>query len=358
MLVYILRKLGYGLLVMAGVVTVVFLLFNVLPGDPARMMLGQRADVASVEAINRELGRDRSLTVQYLFYLNDLSPVSWHELRDTTSGIFLSREKYGDPLKLFSTGDRALVLKAPYLRRSYQSHERVSVILADALPGTAVLAFAALLLAAFAGISLGVWAALRHGTWSDFTAMILAVLGMSVPSFFAGIIIAWLFGFVWSDYTGLEMTGGLYIIDPFEGAVIEWKNLILPAVTLGIRPLAVFVQLTRSSMLEVMEMDYIRTARAKGLAGNTVVIRHALRNALNPVITAISGWFGSLLAGAVFIEYIFGWKGIGKVTVDALEFYDFPVVMGSVLIISFFFVLINIITDILYGVLDPRVRME
>jgi peptide/nickel transport system permease protein len=358
MLIYILRKLGYGLLVMAGVVTVVFLLFNVLPGDPARMMLGQRADVASVEAINRELGRNRSLTVQYLFYLNDLSPVSWHELRDSSSGIFLSKEKYGDPVKLFSAGDRALVLKAPYLRRSYQSHERVSVILADALPGTAVLAFAALLLAAFAGISLGVWAALRHGTWSDFTAMLLAVLGMSVPSFFAGIIIAWLFGFVWSDYTGLEMTGGLYIIDPFEGAVIEWKNLILPAVTLGIRPLAVFVQLTRSSMLEVMEMDYIRTARAKGLAGNTVVIRHALRNALNPVITAISGWFGSLLAGAVFIEYIFGWKGIGKVTVDALEFYDFPVVMGSVLIISFFFILINIITDILYGVLDPRVRME
>jgi peptide/nickel transport system permease protein len=357
MLSYILRKSGYGILVIAGVVTVVFFLFNVLPGDPARMMLGQRADVASVDAINRELGRDKPLTVQYLLYINDLSPLSWHHLTDSTSSIFLSKEKYGNTVKLIPGKDHALVLKIPYLRRSYQSHERVTVILADALPGTAILSFAALIFAALVGIALGVWAALRHGTWSDFTAMLLAVLGMSVPSFFAGIIIAWLFGFVWSDYTGLDMTGGLYIIDPFKGPVIQWKNLILPAFTLGIRPLAVFVQLTRSSMLEVMEMDYVRTAKAKGLSNAAVVIRHALRNALNPVLTAISGWFGSLLAGAVFIEYIFGWKGIGKVTVDALEFYDFPVVMGAVLMVSFFFVVINIITDILYGVLDPRVRL-
>lgn len=357
MLAYIFRKLSYGILVLAGVVTVVFLLFNVLPGDPARMMLGQRADVASIDAINKELGRDKPLSTQYFLYINDLSPISWHNLTDSSSALFLDQEKYGSTVKLLQGNEHALVAKLPYLRRSYQSHERVTVIFTDALPGTAVLAFAALIFAAVIGIALGVWAALRRGTWSDFTAMLLAVMGMSVPSFFAGIIIAWLFGFVWSEYTGLEMTGGLYIIDPFDGPVIQWKNLILPAFTLGIRPLAVFVQLTRSSMLEVMEMDYVRTAKAKGLSNAAVVLRHALRNALNPVLTAISGWFGSLLAGAVFIEYIFGWKGIGKVTVDALEFYDFPVVMGAVLMVSFFFVIINIITDILYGVLDPRVRL-
>ncbi len=356
MLLYIIRKLLYGLLVMAGIISVVFFLFNVLPGDPARMMLGQRADVSGIDAINKELGRDQPLMKQFFLYINDLSPVSLHNAQDSSSHSFLDKNKYGSVLTLIHAGKHVLLLKQPYLRRSYQSKQKVSEILADALPGTALLAFVALIFAAIVGITLGVWSALKHGTWSDYTSMLLAVLGMSVPSFFAGIIIAWLFGFVWSKYTHLDMTGSLYIIDPFEGPKLQLKNLILPAITLGIRPLAVIVQLTRSSMLEVMGMDYIRTARAKGLSKNVVIIKHALRNSLNPVLTAISGWFGSLLAGAVFIEYIFNWKGIGKVTVDALEFYDFPVVMGSVLMVSLFFVLINMITDVLYGFLDPRVR--
>ena len=356
MLLFIVRKLMYGLLVMAGIISIVFFLFNVLPGDPARMMLGQRADVSGIDAINKELGRDQPLMKQFVLYINDLSPFSLHNVKDSSSHSFLDKSKYGRVVTLIHAGDYTLLLKQPYLRRSYQSKQKVSEILADALPGTALLAFVALLFAAFVGIALGVWSALKHGTWSDYSSMLLAVLGMSVPSFFAGIIIAWLFGFVWSKYTHLDMTGSLYVIDPFEGPKLQLKNLILPAITLGIRPLAVIVQLTRSSMLEVMGMDYIRTARAKGLSKNVVIVHHALRNSLNPVLTAISGWFGSLLAGAVFIEYIFNWKGIGKVTVDALEFYDFPVVMGSVLMVSLFFVLINIITDIFYGLLDPRVR--
>ena len=345
-------------MVMAGVVTIVFFLFNVLPGDPARMMLGQRADISSVEAINKELGRDQPLMKQFILYLNDLSPLSYQNIKDSSSRIFLNVDKYGKTIVLFKTSLHAFILKQPYLGRSYQSRQKVSEILAEALPGTAILAFVALLFAAVTGIWMGVWSALKHGTWSDYFNMILAVLGMSVPSFFAGIIIAWFFGFVLSKYTGLDMTGSLYIIDPFEGPKLQLKNLILPAFTLGIRPLAVIVQLTRSSMLEVMGMDYIRTARAKGLGKKAVILHHALRNSLNPVLTAISGWLGSLLAGAVFIEYIFNWKGIGKVTVDALEFYDFPVVIGSVLMVSLFFVLINIITDIIYGWLDPRVRNE
>jgi peptide/nickel transport system permease protein len=254
--------------------------------------------------------------------------------------------------------NKGLALKTPYLRRSYQSQERVTSVLWDALPGTVVLSLAALIFAAIVGIGLGIWSALNYQRLADHVSLIISVMGMSVPSFFAGILIAWLFGFVWADYTGLEMTGSLFVVDPFKGITLQWKNLILPALTLGIRPLSVIVQLTRSSMLEVLAMDYVRTAKAKGLAPTVVLFRHALRNALNPVLTALSGWLGSLLAGAVFIEYIFGWKGVGKVTVDALEHYDFPVVMGAVLMVSFFFVLINVMVDILYARLDPRIRIQ
>jgi len=154
------------------------------------------------------------------------------------------------------------------------------------------------------------------------------------------------------------MTGSLYNIDPFKGRQMQLQNLILPAITLGIRPLAIITQLTRSAMLDVLDQDYIRTAYAKGLSRRVVVFRHALRNALNPVITAITGWFAELLAGAFFVEYIFGWKGIGKITVDALEKLDFPVVMGSVLITATFFIAINLLADILYGIVDPRIKAK
>jgi peptide/nickel transport system permease protein len=358
MLRFLIRKLLYGVLVMAGVVTIVFFLFNILPGDPARMMLGQRADVASLENINRELGRDKSLAVQFLMYVNDLSPLSFHHTTDSASAFYASEEKYGGMITVLHLGNSSMMLKVPYLRRSYQTSQKVSEVISDALPGTVILAIASMIFATIVGIALGVVSALRKNAFTDQLISIVAVFGMALPSFFAAIIVAWIFGFVLSDFTGLNMTGSLYRIDPFEGIVMEWKNLLLPAFTLGIRPLSVIVQLTRSSMLDVLSQDYVRTARAKGLSKMVIVGRHALRNALNPVLTAVSGWFGSLLAGAVFIEYVFGWKGIGKVTVDSLERYDFPVVMGCVLVVSLFFVIINILVDILYGFLDPRVRIK
>ena len=170
-------------------------------------------------------------------------------------------------------------------------------------------------------------------------------------------MIAYIFGFVLSSYTGLHISGNWYEIDEINGQrILSLKNLILPAITLGIRPLAIITQLTRSAMLDVLKEDYIRTAYAKGLSSKAVIWKHALKNALNPVITAITGWFAELLAGSFFVEYIFGWQGIGKVTVDALEKLDYPVVMGSVLISAVFFILINILADILYGVFDPRVK--
>jgi len=182
---------------------------------------------------------------------------------------------------------------------------------------------------------------------------------MSVPSFFAAIIIAWVFAFLLADYTGLNMYGSLYAVDDYTGEVyIDLKNLILPAITLGIRPLAIIVSLTRSSLLDVLSQDYIRTAYAKGLSQFRVIVFHGLRNALNPIITAVTGWFASLMAGAVFVEYIFDWKGIGYLIVDALDKYDLPVIMGSVLFISVILILVNILVDILYALLDPRVRLS
>lgn len=356
MLSFILKRLYYGLLVLFGVVTLVFVLFNILPGDPARMMLGQRADMASVEAINKELGRDKPLLLQYAGFVNDLSPLSFHQKENDSSEPGF--QKYAPYVKLFTIGNTAILLKPPYLRRSYQSQRKVTDIIMQALPNTLLLATVAMGFAIIIGIFVGVATALRKDTWFDHAALIVSVLGMSLPSFFAAILMAWLFAFVLADYTGLSMFGTLYSVDDFgRGEYLDLKNLILPALTLGIRPLAIIIELTRSSMLEVLSQDFIRTARAKGLSKNRVIYRHALRNALNPVVTAASGWFASLMAGAVFVEYVFDWKGIGVVIVDGLEKYDFPVVMGAVLFIAVMLVIINIFVDIIYGVLDPRVRL-
>ncbi len=359
MLRFISKRLLYGLLVLLGVVTLVFFLFNILPGDPARMMLGQRADQESIDIINRDLGRDKPVGLQYLNYLNDLVPISVHNNADSTNYFFLADDKYAPYTTLLKLGNTSVVLKAPYLRRSYQSQRKVSDILRSAFPQTAVLALVAMIFALAVGVTLGVVSALHKDTWIDRLVLVLSTLGMSLPSFFAAILIAWLFAYVLADWTGLNMFGNLYTVDDYGcGEYLDLKNLILPALTLGIRPLATLTQLTKNSMLEALSQDYIRTARAKGLSRRHVVVHHALRNALNPVVTSASGWLASLLAGAVFVEYVFDWKGMGVVIVDGLEKYDFPVVMGTILFICVLLVLINIITDILYGLLDPRVRVQ
>lgn len=350
MLQYALKKFVYGFAVMAGVIVVVFVLFNVLPGDPARMTLGQRSDVQSLEAVRKEFGLDRSRPVQFFLYLNDLSPIGLHDNNKE------AKDKY-HYVNLFSVGNDVIVLKWPYLRRSYQTKRDVTTILTETVPNTFILALTAMIFATIIGVFLGVLSAVHKDSWIDKAANAFAILGISAPSFFAGIIIAWFFGFVLSDYTGLNMSGSLYSYDPFEGEVTTWKNLWLPMVTLGLRPLAIIVQLTRSAMLDVLAQDYIRTARAKGLGRSAIIYKHALRNALNPVITAISGWFASLLAGSFFVEYIFGYNGLGRTTVTALEMSDFPVVMGSILFIAFVFVVINIFVDILYAFVDPRVKL-
>lgn len=354
MLKYITKKLLYGLLVLTGVVVLVFFLFQGF-GDPSRMVAGQSSDSTTQANIKKELylidetGKPISRFRQFLFYLNDVSPICVHSATEISQknlkGIFIGgKKKFG--------------LKIPYLRKSYQSKRPVWNILMKALPGTLMLAIAAMLIAVLIGIPLGVIAAVKKDTWLDTSAVFSSIVGISAPSFFMGIIMVYIFGFLLSDWTGLHIAGNWFAIDDEGQRRLSLQNLVLPAVTLGIRPLAIITQLTRSAMLDVLDQDYIRTAYAKGLSRRTVIWKHGLRNALNPVITAVTGWFAELLAGAFFVEYIFGWQGIGKVTVDALEKLDYPVVMGAVLVSATFFILINILADILYGVVDPRVRIN
>jgi ABC-type dipeptide/oligopeptide/nickel transport system permease component len=336
------------------VVVLVFFLFQGF-GDPSRIVMGQTGDSTTQANIRKELylideqGNNIPKFKQFLFYLNDVSPICVHSKKDIE----------GKKLKgLFIGGEKKFGLKLPYLRKSYQSKRPVWSILIQALPGTLILAAAAMFIAILIGIPLGVIAAVKQNTWVDTTAIFSSIAGISAPSFFIGLIMVYLFGFVLGDLTGLQIAGSWFTLDNEGHHRLTLQNLILPAITLGIRPLAIITQLTRSAMLDVLDQDYIRTAYAKGLSKRKVIWRHGLRNALNPVITAITGWFAELLAGAFFVEYIFGWQGIGKVTVDALEKLDYPVVMGSVLVSATFFIVINILADVLYGIVDPRVRIQ
>ncbi|WJJ97969.1 ABC transporter permease [Algibacter luteus] len=358
MINYLLNKIFYALLTLLGVVTVIFFLFSVLPGDPAQMMMGQNDDSEQLAIIKKKYGFDKPISTQYLYYLNDLSPISFHS-NNAQDYTFLSEGKY-NATSLFSFGNTITVLKKPYLRESFAKQgKRVSQVLSETLPNTFVLAVSAIIIAIIIGILLGIVSALYKDQWLDKSIQIFSTLGMSIPSFFSAILFAWFFGYILHEFTNLEMTGSLYELDDFGEAMhIKWKNLILPAVVLGIRPLAVVIQLMRNSLLEVFNQDYIRTARAKGLSEFQIIKKHAVKNALNPVVTAISGWFASMLAGAVFVEYIFGWNGLGKEIVNALNTLDLPVIMGSVLIIAVMFIIINIFVDIIYVWLDPKVKLE
>ncbi len=346
-MVAILKKILFALLVLPGVLALVFVMFQGF-GDPARLIVGQTGDKKTLDNIRKDLYLDQPKWKQFLLYVNDVSPIAFHSKEDIAKknlkGIFIG-------------GEKKVGLKIPYLRKSYQTKKDTTAVLAEALPATLILAFTAMLFACFFGILLGVVSAIKKDTWIDKSCMLVSIAGISAPSFFIAIIVAYFFGYMLHSYTGLNITGSLYEIDEVTGEkYLAVKNLVLPAFTLGVRPLAIIAQLTRSSMLEVLQQDFIRTAYAKGLSKKTVIFKHALRNALNPVVTAITGWFAELLAGAFFIEYIFGWKGIGKITVNALEKLDYPIVMGAVLLSAVILIGINILADLLYRIIDPRIK--
>jgi ABC-type dipeptide/oligopeptide/nickel transport system permease component len=301
---YILRRVAQSALTLLGVSVLVFVILRVLPGDPARMLLPDGAPESAVAELNRQLGLREPLIVQY--------------------GLFLRSVAHGDFGQSFQ-------YRAPALR-----------VVLERLPATVQLTMAAMLVTIAAGVSLGIGTAVRRGTRYDVAGTILAVLGQSLPNFWLGIMLILLFGVAlrWLPTSG------------FAG----WTSLVLPAVTLAAFPTALVARLTRSSMLEILNRDYIRTGRAKGLAERSVVLRHALRNAAIPVLTVIGLQIGALLGGAVITESVFAWPGMGKLIVDAIFFRDFPVVQTVLILSATVFVGINLLVDLLYTVIDPRIR--
>ena len=412
MIVHGLKKIGYALSIILGVAIVVFFLFHLSSSDPVRNILGENVSAEIIENTRHKWHLDESLSTQFFVFLNQLSPISYHPT-DVNSAWYLSPTEVSGwswPLS-----DGLLYFKFPYLSRSYISGESVNGMLAGTVPATFLLAVISTLLAAILGIALGVYSAIKVHTFQDKLILTLSSLGMSAPSFFVAVFLAWLLAVEWRNViyfpvipfalsilvywivgkiqekkisvesvwkksiwqwglaifvfmltprgwvlalpgTHLPLTGSLYELDPWEGKRWSLENMILPVLTLMIRPLGVVVQLTRSSILDVMGQDFIRTAYAKGLSKSRVMWKHALPNALNPVLTSISGWFASLLAGAVFVEFVFGWKGLGQLMFTAIERQDLPVISGGVMVISTSFVVIGFLMDGVYRWLDPRVR--
>ena len=301
---YVLRRLWQSALTLVGVSVLVFVILRVVPGDPAKMLLPDGAPQSAVDELNRQLGLHEPLYVQY--------------------GLFLQSVFRGDFGQSFQ-------YRAPALR-----------VVVERLAATVQLALAALLITVGVGVSLGIVAAVRRGTGYDYASTVLAVLGQSLPNFWLGIMLILLFGVAlrWLPTSGFE----------------SWRHLILPAVTLAAFPMALVARLTRSSMLEILGRDFIRTGRAKGLAERAVILRHALRNAAVPLLTVLGLQIGTLLGGAVITESVFAWPGMGKLVVDAIFFRDFPVVQTVLILSATLFVVINLLVDLLYTVIDPRIR--
>ncbi len=305
MVSYLRRRALLGLVTTLGVSLGVFLMIHLVPGDPVLVMLSEFASPADQQALRQQLGLDRPLYIQYWRYL---------------SGAL--------------RGD---------LGRSVRSNRPVVSEIAWRLPNTLRLAVAAMLLAAAGGGLVGVVSAVRRNTLWDHASMLAVLVGLSMPSFWLGLMLMIVFAvrLQWLPVAG------------YEG----WQHVILPGLTLAAGPAAILARLTRSSMLEVLSQDFVRTARAKGLHEQTVVVKHALKNSLVPVVTVLGLQFGHLLGGAVITESVFAWPGVGRLVVDAILARDFPVVQGTVLVIALGFVLVNLIVDVLYAYLDPRIRL-
>jgi peptide/nickel transport system permease protein len=301
---YIIRRLALSLVVLIGVSVLVFGLIHLAPGDPARLMLYDTAPEEEVQAMRKTLGLDQPLYLQY-----------W---------LFLSKALRGDL-------GRSLYYKEPALR-----------IILEHLPATTELTFAALLVSLVVAVPMGIVSAVRRDTVWDYAGMLLATIGQATPVFWLGLMFILLFSVQW---TVLPSSG--------RGGI---ENLLMPAVTLGAPLMALVTRLVRSGMLDILGEDYIRTARAKGLPNPVIVYRHALRNMLIPLITVVGLQLGALLGGAVITETIFAWPGVGRLVVTAITARDYPLVQAATLLVSVYFVGINLLLDVLYVYIDPRIR--
>lgn len=320
------------------------------PVDPTRLTFGQRSDDATIASKRAELGLDQPLFTQWVYYMRDISPVN------LISSEHKILEKY-NYLKILEARGRMLLLKEPYLRRSYQSDRSVASMLAEALPLTFLLAMAAFLIATIFGLLLGLIAALCHNSLLDQFIVGISTVGYAIPSYVSAIFIALFFAYYLGDWTHLNIQGSLIELNDIGDYVWRWENLILPAIALGIRPISVITQLSRSAYLDVLSNDYVRTAKAKGLDFIQTFKKHVLRNAMNPIVTSLSGWLASLFAGAFFVESVFNYKGLGLMTIQALINYDIPVLLACISVVSLLFVLINLAVDLIYLWIDPSIKL-
>jgi peptide/nickel transport system permease protein len=331
---YIIKRLLQIIPVVLGVTLIAFSLIHLAPGDPVRTMLGQHATQQEIDDIRAKYGLDQPLYVQYFIWLG-------HVLQ----------------------GD---------LGRSILSHEQVTTEIASRFPNTIELAIAAMIFAILIGVVAGIISATKQYSVADYTVMGIALFGISMPVFWLGIMLMMIFGVFlgWLPIGGridlllpfTRITGFMVIDSIITGngtALISvLRHLILPAIALGTIPMAIIARTTRSSMLEILRQDFIRTERAKGLSERKVIYKHAIRNAMVPVVTVIGLNFGLLLSGAILTETVFSWPGVGRLVVDSVYARDYPLVIGCILVFALVFVIVNLITDLLYTYIDPRIRYD
>ncbi|WP_071458756.1 ABC transporter permease [Bacillus massilinigeriensis] len=332
MLAYSVRRVFSLVPVLLGLSLVVFFMIRAIPGDPAQVILGQLATKEAIAELSKDLGLDEPWYIQYFQYLGGLV-----------------------------TGD---------LGESLRTKTAISAEIWPYLAATIELSFFAMLIAILVGVNAGIVSAWFQNSWFDYTAMILALVGVSVPIFWLGLMEQWVFSYnlEWLPTSGrddvrnpVEAFTHLYVIDTllqgrFDQFVDVLKHLVLPAIALATIPMAIIARITRSTMLEVMRSDFIRTARAKGMSMFWVVYKHSLKNAVIPVLTVIGLQTGLLLGGAILTETIFSWPGIGRYIYEAIGYRDYPVIQSGILIVALIFVLINLVVDLLYAAIDPRIK--
>ncbi len=303
---YVLKRVLYLIPVLIGVTLIVYLILGLAPGDPAKTILGEQAEPAAIEALREELGLNDHILIQYKNYI----------------------------LKLVQ-GELGL---------SYKFNKSVTTLIASRLPTTIRLSITAIVIAVIFSIPLGIIAAVRQNTWVDGTAMLIALIGVSIPIFWLGqlLLLAFALKLGWFPVAGAG----------------SWKHFVLPGISLGFLSMASIARVTRSSMLEVIRQDYIRTARSKGLPYKTVVWKHALQNALIPTVTVAGLQIGALLAGSVLTETVYGLPGIGRLMIDSIQGRDIPVVLGCIIVFTLGFSIVNLLVDLLYALIDPRIKAQ
>jgi len=340
-----------GLLSLIFIVVLITGIIYMAPVDPATLSFGQQMSEKALELKQKELGLDKPIASQIILYLNDLSPISAYS-NDS------QKLKDLNHTSLLSLGNNSVVVKRPYFRESFQTGDSIWMMIKTAMPNTILLALFAMMIATVIGLLFGMIAALKKDTWIDGFIVAVSTLGYSVPSYVSAIILSLIFGFYLKDWTHLNMQGSLITLNDIGDEVTQWKNLILPSIALGVRPVAVITQISRNAMLDVLSKPYVLTARAKGMSLISMIKKHVFKNMMNPVVTTISGWFASLLAGAFFVESIFNYNGMGLLTVNALLNYDTPLLLGCIVVIAAIFILLNLLVDFIYVYLDPKIRLQ